>query len=67
MKIIVAMIETPFGFLEVTEEVFGANAAQFGEAQFGEAPKALNAIDMVFPFRELVLMVVNRRPGRRDW
>ena len=53
------MVPTPFGFFEVEEKVLGTDAAQFGEAQPGEAPEALDAIDVIFAARELVLMMVD--------
>ena len=54
VKIIGTMVPTPFGCLEVEEEVFGPDAAQFGKA-----PEALNAIDMIFAAGELVLRMVD--------
>jgi len=53
------MIPTPFRFLEVEEKVLGTDAAQFGEAQLGKAPEALDAIDVVFSAGELVLVMVD--------
>ena len=53
------MVPTPFGFFEVEEKVMGTDAAQFGEAQFGKAPEALDAIDVFFAARELILMMVD--------
>ena len=53
------MVPTPFGFFEVEEKVLGTDAAQFGEAQRGEAPEALDAIDVIFSAGELILVMVN--------
>ena len=53
------MVPTPFRFLEVEEKVFGTDAAQLGETQFGKAPEALNAIDVIFSAGELVLVMVD--------
>ena len=53
------MVPTPCGFFEVEEKVVGPDAAQFGEAQLGEAPEALDAIDVIPAARELVLMMVD--------
>ena len=54
-----SVIETPFGFLEVDDEGIGADAAEFSQAQFGETPEALDAVDVVFAPSELVLLVMN--------
>jgi len=59
VEIIVAMVPTPCGFLEMKNEVIGADAAQFGEAQCGEAPEAFDPVDVVFAAGEFVLMMVN--------
>ena len=53
------MVPTPFGFFEVEEKVLSTNATQFGEAQFGKAPEALDAIDVIFAAGKLVLMMVD--------
>ena len=53
------MIPTPFRFLEVEKEVLGTNAAQFCEAEFGKAPEALDAIDVIFSAGELVSVMVD--------
>ena len=53
------MVPKPFRFLEVEEKVLGTDAAQFGETQFGKAPEALNAIDVIFAAGELVLVMVD--------
>ena len=42
------MVSTPFRFFEVEEKVFGADTAQFGEAEFRKASEAFDAIDVIF-------------------
>ena len=54
-----AVIEAPLGFLEVEDEEFGADAAELGEAQLGEAPEAFDAVDVVLSARELVLVMMD--------
>ena len=54
-----SVIETPFGFLEVDDEGIGADASELGQAQFGETPKALDAVDVVFAPCELVFMMMD--------
>ena len=63
------MIPTPFRFFEVEEKVLGPDAAPFGEAQFGEAPETLDAMDVIFTARELVLMMVDKAKAgaARTW
>ena len=53
------MVPTPFRFLEVKKKVVGSDAAQFGEAEFGETPDAFDAIDVVFSAGELILVMVD--------
>ena len=53
------MIETPFGFLEVEGEAKWPDAMKFGEAQFGETPKALEAVDVVLASGELIFVMMN--------
>lgn len=53
------MIETPLGVFEMKDEVFGANAAKFYHAKLGEAPKAFDAVDMVFASGEFIFVVMN--------
>ena len=53
------MVPTLFRFLEVEEKVLGTDAAQFGETQFGKAPEALDAVDVIFAASELVLVMVD--------
>jgi len=59
VEIIVSMIEAPLGFFEVEDEGIGLDAAEFGEAQFGEAPKTFNPIDVVFTAGKLVFMMMD--------
>lgn len=54
-----AMIETPYGFLEVEKEGNGANASQPGQAGFGVAPERLDAINVAALPSEFVGAVVN--------
>ena len=51
------MIPTPFGFFEVKQEELLAHAPQFGEAELGKAPEALDAVDVVPATGELVFVV----------
>ena len=53
------MAPTPFGFFQVEEKVLGPDAAPFGEAQFGKAPEAFAAMDVIFAAGKLVLMMVD--------
>ena len=53
------MVSTPVQFLKVEEKVVGTDSTQFSEAQFGEAPEAFDAIDVIFAARELILMMMN--------
>ena len=46
------MVPTPFGFFEVEQEEFFPHAPQFGEAKLGEAPEALDAVDVVLACHE---------------
>jgi hypothetical protein len=41
------MVKTPLTFFEVEKEAFFADAAQFEEAEFGVAPKAFDAVDVI--------------------
>ena len=59
VEIRASMIETPFTFFEVEEEAIWADAAQFEEAEFGETPEALDAIDMVLAPGEFVFVVMD--------
>ena len=54
-----AVIKTPFGFLEVGKEGIGADAAQSGQTGFGVAPERLNAIDVASSPGEFIGAVVN--------
>ena len=53
------MIETPYGFLEVEGEANGTDAMKFGEAQFGETPKTLDAVDVISATGELIFVMMN--------
>ena len=59
MEIILAMIETPFGLFEMEGEVIWRDAMKFGEAQFGETPKALGTVDAVLATGELIFVMMN--------
>ena len=41
-----AIIEAPFVFSEMELECWVGDAFEFGEPDFGKAPKALDAVDM---------------------
>ena len=53
------MIPAPLGFFKVKEEKVPAHSAQFDETKLRVAPKAFDAIDVVFAAGKLVLVVVN--------
>lgn len=53
------MIPAPFRFLEVEEEEFRTNAAQFDKAELGITPEAFDSVDVVLAAGELVFMVMN--------
>src|SRR5450432_2001438 len=53
------MIPTPLRFFEVKKEELRAHAAQLEEAELGVAPKALDAVDVVFAADKLVFVVMN--------
>ena len=53
------MVEAPLGFFEMKDEVFGPNAAKFCHAQLGEAPKAFDAVDVVFAAGKFIFVVMN--------
>jgi len=48
------MIPAPLRFFKVKKEEFRAHAAQLEEAELGVAPKALDAVDVVFAADKLV-------------
>jgi len=56
VEIRAAMIEAPFAFFEVEKETIFADSAQFEEAKFGITPKAFDAIEVVLPAREFVVV-----------
>src|SRR5450759_1791083 len=53
------MIPAPLRFFKVKKEEFRANAAQLDEAELGVAPKALDAVNVVFAAGKLVFVVMN--------
>ena len=53
------MVKTPCAFFEVEEEALLAHAAQFEEAKLGVAPKAFDAVDVIFAAGELILVMMN--------
>ena len=42
VNIITAMVETPFTFFEMKKEEIPADAAEFGETEFGLTPEAFD-------------------------
>ena len=52
------MISKPLRFFEVPKEKLPSHAALFDEAEFGKAPKTLDAVDVVFSTGELVFVVM---------
>ena len=53
------MVPTPFGFFKVKQEKLLAHTPQFGEAELGKAPEALDAVDVVLAPGKLVFVVEN--------
>ena len=53
------MIEAPFGFLEVVIEEIPSHSPQLRQAELGEAPERLDAVDVFFAPGELVVMMMN--------
>ena len=53
------MIPAPLRFFKVKKEELRAHAAQLNEAELGVAPKALDAVDVVFAAGKLVFVVMN--------
>ena len=53
------MIEAPLTLLEVDEEAIPAHAVEFGQPGFGKAPKAYDAVDVVFAPGKLVGLMVD--------
>ena len=53
------MIETPFGFFAMEGKVNWTEAMKFGVAQFGETPKALDVVDVIFATGELIFVMMN--------
>ncbi len=54
-----AMVEAPFGFLEVNEELFLPDPAKFRHAKLRKTPEGFDAIDVIFSTGELIGMVVD--------
>ena len=53
------MVETPLRFLKVDEEFLLPHPAKFRHAKLRKTPEGFDAVDMVFPTGEFILMVVN--------
>lgn len=53
------MVETELGFLQVQIEGVSGDAVELEQALFGEAPEALDAVDMARAGGELVVSVVD--------
>jgi len=54
-----AVVESPFRFLEVTEELFLPNPAKFRHAELRKTPEGFDAIDVVLSTGEFIGMVVD--------
>lgn len=55
------MIEAPFCFFEMKMECRVRDAFEFGEPDFGETPKALDAIDMRAASRDFIFQMINSK------
>lgn len=55
---IMTVLEMPHTFFEVKKEVFSAAFMKFRETEFCVIPEALNAVDMIAPASELILMMM---------
>ena len=53
------MVEAPFGFLEVNEELFLPNPAKFRHAKLRKTPEGFDAIDMVLSAGEFIGVMVD--------
>ena len=53
----VASIEAPFTFLQEPVEIVGFDAIKFAQLALGLIPEILNAVDMIFAFREQLAVV----------
>jgi hypothetical protein len=54
-----AVVESPFRFLEVNEELFLPNPAKFRHAELRKTPEGFDAIDVVLSTGEFIGMVVD--------
>lgn len=54
-----AMVEAPFGFLEMIIEVFPAHSPQLCQAQLGKAPKRFNPVDVTPSPGKLILVMMD--------
>jgi len=53
------VVEAPFGFFEVGEEVTGANAAQPRQSSFGITPERFDSIDVAASPGKFILAMMN--------
>ena len=54
-----AVVEAPFGFLEVNEELFLPDSAKFRHAKLRKTPEGLDAVDVVFATGEFIGVMVD--------
>jgi hypothetical protein len=53
------MIETPLRFFEVYEGFFLLDSTKFCHAKLSITPKRFDAVNMIFPSREFIFVVVH--------
>src|SRR5438094_3765895 len=53
------MVPAPLRFFEMKEEELMSDSTKLNETKFGIAPKALDAVDVIFPTGEFVVVMVN--------
>ncbi len=54
-----AVVEAPFGFLEVNEKLFLPDSAKFRHAKLRKTPEGFDAINVIFSTGKLIGMVVD--------
>jgi hypothetical protein len=53
------MVEAPYGFLEMNEELFLPDSATFRHAKHRKTPEGLDAVDLIFSTGEFIGVVVD--------
>ena len=54
-----AVIEAPFRFFKIQEEIIFCNSFEFPNSVFNISPEGFNAVDMILLDCELVATVIN--------